>query len=624
ITLAKAISSLYPCKKLPVFITASLTEIPFPENYFDAIFCYGVLMLVPADQTMREFKRVLKPGGDLIMHLTSLDWYLTDFFKRGLLENNINHVAFAYSQIINWHKNTQGMLHDQPAKMAYTQENIKALCLRHEFSDPEIDPFKLDKGIIHDLPFGYHKNLVIRSRSQKDKIKKDHQPGFLGWWEEKKYPQIINHFNAGNQPTSEPELLALAKSFDSLGQFQQALSCYQGIPGFKQKAGILELMGICCHNLNQEPNALEFFEAAWKLKPSLISALGIIAVLAMTGRKNEADRVASQFLAQHQGPEVQALATQLRKPDASAPAQKEPGSQVSTAKLYNDTVYFALNYQTTSIYPAQSTPSAPPLPQQLLIHPGQYSFNGNTYNLDKEGLYRFIDQHRHGVQKIVYKNQLDPLLSSLAWITSHGNEDDKLNLEQLLLKASQHKLVLTCGYNSFFACQILNSLGHKAISVAGAAISPENQLRSHTLLEVYKADLNKWVMYDLDLKVTVERNGTPLSFSELLPSLNKEEPLDFQRFTAATIMAFPLDPSTEKTSAFNILFSERLNTSAGVRSFYEENLKIPLFFDNNQGKWVFTDQKNKQRLLELNPNYSFMDQAEFKKRFDRDPLDSYQ
>ncbi|MBW6470825.1 MAG: class I SAM-dependent methyltransferase [Methanosarcinaceae archaeon] len=49
-------------------LVSSITELPFDNDYFDGIVCYGVLQHLFADDrraAMSEFKRVLSPGGFL-------------------------------------------------------------------------------------------------------------------------------------------------------------------------------------------------------------------------------------------------------------------------------------------------------------------------------------------------------------------------------------------------------------------------------------------------------------------------------------------------------------------------------------------------------------------------------
>ena len=41
--------------------------LPYPGEMFDLVWCWGVLMFVRRDHLMREFNRVLKPGGKLLL-----------------------------------------------------------------------------------------------------------------------------------------------------------------------------------------------------------------------------------------------------------------------------------------------------------------------------------------------------------------------------------------------------------------------------------------------------------------------------------------------------------------------------------------------------------------------------
>lgn len=50
----------------------SATDIKFPDKYFDRVFCLSVMEHIPTEtweQCLREFERVLKPGGRLIITL---------------------------------------------------------------------------------------------------------------------------------------------------------------------------------------------------------------------------------------------------------------------------------------------------------------------------------------------------------------------------------------------------------------------------------------------------------------------------------------------------------------------------------------------------------------------------
>ncbi len=54
----------------------SVEALNFPSNYFNAVFCYGVFMFTDMPRTLREFHRVLKPGGKLYLNANSFGWYV--------------------------------------------------------------------------------------------------------------------------------------------------------------------------------------------------------------------------------------------------------------------------------------------------------------------------------------------------------------------------------------------------------------------------------------------------------------------------------------------------------------------------------------------------------------------
>lgn len=52
----------------PRFQVADMTRLPYADQSFDAVYCVSVLEHIPARETvMREFSRVLKPGGKLVL-----------------------------------------------------------------------------------------------------------------------------------------------------------------------------------------------------------------------------------------------------------------------------------------------------------------------------------------------------------------------------------------------------------------------------------------------------------------------------------------------------------------------------------------------------------------------------
>ena len=58
-----------------------IENLPYEDNKFDAIFCYSVVFLVDYRKALREFYRVLKPGGKVYFTANGLGWYLFCMFE---------------------------------------------------------------------------------------------------------------------------------------------------------------------------------------------------------------------------------------------------------------------------------------------------------------------------------------------------------------------------------------------------------------------------------------------------------------------------------------------------------------------------------------------------------------
>jgi ubiquinone/menaquinone biosynthesis C-methylase UbiE len=55
---------------------ATTTSLPYEDNFFDAIFCYGVVFLTDLRQTLKELCRVLRPGGKVYFTANGIGWFL--------------------------------------------------------------------------------------------------------------------------------------------------------------------------------------------------------------------------------------------------------------------------------------------------------------------------------------------------------------------------------------------------------------------------------------------------------------------------------------------------------------------------------------------------------------------
>lgn len=54
---------------------ACIDNLPYENDSFDAVFCYGVIFLTPWKKSLSELVRVLKPKGKLYVNANGLGWY---------------------------------------------------------------------------------------------------------------------------------------------------------------------------------------------------------------------------------------------------------------------------------------------------------------------------------------------------------------------------------------------------------------------------------------------------------------------------------------------------------------------------------------------------------------------
>lgn len=169
-----------------------------------------------------------------------------------------------------------------------------------------------------------------------------------------------------------------------------------------------------------------------------------------------------------------------------------------------------------------------PLPNTLVIKPGYYFFAGKGYDLTQEGLCRFMLAEKENQQRIIYENETDTLMSSLAWMMHHGSNDDHASYHALIVYAKKRKLCLTCESMSKFAVNLLKEMGIKARIVGSRTLDRWNNYdNGHYLIEVYREDILKWVLYDLDSDTYFTRDGDEMSLIDFIDDSHKSYQINY-------------------------------------------------------------------------------------------------
>lgn len=257
-------------------------------------------------------------------------------------------------------------------------------------------------------------------------------------------------------------------------------------------------------------------------------------------------------------------------------------------------------------------------PENIIIPPGTYFFLGNNYSLREEGLYRFVLPGEMNIQRIVYQNDLDGLLSSICWIVTHGNKDDKKSLLELSSKALQSKLFITCGTVSKWAQSLLRSIDIDSRVVGGITVEEWNDYdNGHLLLEIWRQKWNKWVVYDFDnnsffLPLDSDRPLSVIEWSKLI----REDKYRIQPLASDTRLDVSGFISVDGYDYG--FFSEGIN--ADILSWYARVMQVPFIYDENQRMFIFMDAEQKTRVESYSTSYRYMDKKIFMERYYKEEL----
>ena len=296
----------------------------------------------------------------------------------------------------------------------------------------------------------------------------------------------------------------------------------------------------------------------------------------------------------------------------------ETGLKEKTIRPYSELdnkpfAYYANLNDITRIFPSKENFESKPLPNTLVIKPGIYTVFENIYDLKNEGLYRFVYPEIKNQQRIVYNGNVDALLSSIAWIYSHGNSDDNKSINEINTKALNSKIFGTCATISHWIQAILQNQGIKSRVVQTLTLDEWNTYdNGHTMIEVYREDFNKWILYDLDNNAYFSNEGIALSLIEFAEHVKEN---DYEINYIASDVKLDVSNFLGKNGYEFAFFSESIiSTEQTLRDRYQHIIQITLIgdVDNN---YYFFDSDNRLKVEDYSSNYKYLNKKEFLNRF---------
>ena len=246
---------------------------------------------------------------------------------------------------------------------------------------------------------------------------------------------------------------------------------------------------------------------------------------------------------------------------------------------------------------------------KLIYKPGIYSFGGELYSLNKEGLYYMV-YFKENISSniIIYNKDIYSLLSSISWLIVHGTNDDSKSFKTNYHKIFNHKLSLTCGDISSFVSTLLNRLNIENRVVNFVTMDKKNSYdNGHVLIEV-KID-GKYTLFDLDNNQYFMQGEKALSAKDFigfkswdslkLIKLSNDNNVDAQHFSVGSISLHG--------------FIDNVNNH--IKKWYKRVMQVPMISEEGVVYMGLSNKKDVGDLLKYYPNAVILSRDEFNKKF---------
>ncbi len=294
---------------------------------------------------------------------------------------------------------------------------------------------------------------------------------------------------------------------------------------------------------------------------------------------------------------------------------KEPVIRPYSIEDNTPIVYHALFTNIKNISPNELQLISQELPQKLIISSGLYQFENNTYDLQDEGLYRFISPLQKNEQRIIFSGKnIDALMSAVSWIYSHGNSDNGKRFEEINNKALNSKIFGTCGSISVWIQEILKSHNIKSRIVQTLTLDDWNTYdNGHTMIEVYRSDLKKWVLYDLDANLYFSQNGIPLSLIEFIDAVKSN---NYEMHVLASDTTLDVSNFISKNNYDYAFYTEGVYANENSKkNWYTRVIQIPMIGEDNYSYFTTNNSEDRKLMEDYASHHRYLTYDEFYSKF---------
>lgn len=252
--------------------TGVAERLPYPDNYFDYLVCHGVLMFTEHELALSEFRRVLKPDGQIYLGYSGLGWYLRYLLEDGIVEGNESRLRKGASVLSASFKFAAGFRQAGELWLSLPPTTLNQLVESSGFKitgHPGIQDIKMDGFLGLEAPYDLLAQTVTTDLlTEQVRVSSDEKPAkaiqnLIDIWRPRLALQLLKD-SVGKKLDSETAFLLQARAALKMADFETAERI---LTGLKSDSPLLYFAkAICAHGQKQYMRALTHYESAADLE----------------------------------------------------------------------------------------------------------------------------------------------------------------------------------------------------------------------------------------------------------------------------------------------------------------------------------------------------------------------
>lgn len=254
--------------------------------------------------------------------------------------------------------------------------------------------------------------------------------------------------------------------------------------------------------------------------------------------------------------------------------------------------------------------------KSLVRAPGNYAFYGENYCCKEPGVYRFWSYGCQPEQFVVFGGCSYENAIYMSYLSIRGNADDNLSIRKIEKKAKCGLVCLTCGPLAGFVKKLMTSNGMEVRVVHTFTRSRfKGYNDSHTLLEVWSKEAEKYVLVDVDRKALFFRKNTPLSFFDVYQIVQSNKTFEVRTFSKLTLIDWGGFSCKKNGNSFAFFELFNYGEDSGLERMIERLFGVPMICKDGVPHFLTSDAELKSFFCKKYKRCVFPDNEGFRKLF---------